>query len=281
MSVWAYQDISRENSGFFAVAGCCPFCTSPLEPGGNRRRGDWGTSWPISGRRNSHKNRKNRRRARRVPNVDDTREEYSFDICKTCGWWKVIRTRYTDGIDTKSGAIASLKELDLTDVRIPINEVRDYLCAKFEKRFSLHPRVLEETVGSVFKDHGYEVTVTGRTGDDGIDVILRRDDREIGVQVKRVKGSIQVEQIRSLAGALILSNFTEGIFITTSTFQRGAQGTVDRYLTCQRPVSIKLIDALRFYDALKLAQRYLPRILEEIDLEKVRNNMVTLGFVTN
>lgn len=274
MAVWTYQDISRENSRLFADVTCCPFCNSQLEPAGTRRSGDWGTRWPSSSHNNSRKKR------RKGLYVDDTPEEYSFTICETCGWWKVIRIRHAWGIDTRSSAIASLRELDLSDVRVPINEVRDYLSAKYEKRFLLHPRVLEETVASVFKDHGYRVTVTGRTGDDGIDVILRKAEQEIGVQVKRFKDSIEVEQIRSLAGALLLSHFTEGMFITTSSFQRGAQGTVDRYLACQQPVSIRLIDAWRFYDALKIAQRSLPRPLDEIDLEKLQDKMVGLNFLT-
>jgi restriction system protein len=41
-----------------------------------------------------------------------------------------------------------------------------------DRVYDLHPRVFEEVVGSVFKDHGWQVKVTAYTGDDGVDVVL-------------------------------------------------------------------------------------------------------------
>jgi restriction system protein len=114
--------------------------------------------------------------------------------------------------------------------------------------------VFEETVASVFRDLGYGARVTAYSGDDGIDVILDgQSDTMIGVQVKRYRNSIQVEQIRSLAGALVLGGLTRGIFVTTSTFQGGADDTAQRLNT--RGYQIELMDATRFFDALKIAQR--------------------------
>jgi restriction system protein len=101
---------------------------------------------------------------------------------------------------------------------------------------------------------GYNVRVTAYSGDDGIDVILDGPGNDvIGVQVKRYKGSIEVEQIRAFTGALVLGGLTKGIFVTTSRFQAGAVGTVDRL--SRRGYRIELMDADRFYDALKIAQR--------------------------
>jgi restriction system protein len=72
-------------------------------------------------------------------------------------------------------------------------------------------------------DHGYDAVATSYSGDYGIDAVLKRSDGlEIGVQVKRYRSSIVVEQIRSFFGALVLGGYTRGIFVTTSKFQRGA-----------------------------------------------------------
>jgi hypothetical protein len=86
-------------------------------------------------------------------------------------------------------AVGSLKELNLADISIPLAEVRDYLAARYNARFQIHPRLFEETVGAVFSGLGYAVVVTAYSGDNGIDVIMRRSDDLIGVQVKRYRNA--------------------------------------------------------------------------------------------
>jgi restriction system protein len=203
-------------------------------------------------------------------NVED---ETQIASCPTCGWWKLIRVEqeitatqefcsdpddlFDDGVYRGGftyGAIGSLKELDLTDVSQPMDEVKTYLVARYEKRFEIHPRLFEETVASVFRQLGYHARVTSYTGDGGIDVILDGPNKDqIGVQVKRYKNSICVEQIRSLAGALFIGGYTKGVFVTTSRFQSGAQKVCN--LASMRGIPIELMDADKFYAALKIGQR--------------------------
>jgi restriction system protein len=197
-------------------------------------------------------------------------EEYLIKIavCPICGWWKVheihVDDEHLDFYDMPGasvrrshieyGAIGSLRELDIKDLHQPIEAVRQYLAAKYNKRFQVHPKLFEETVASVFRDLNYKARVTAYSGDDGIDIILDGpDDSLIGVQVKRYKNTIKVEQIRSLAGALLIGGYTKGIFVTTSFFQPGAKRTVD--LSALRGIPIELINATDFYDALQIAQR--------------------------
>lgn len=137
---------------------------------------------------------------------------------------------------------------------MPIGDVRDYLAARYDARFQIHPKKFEDVVASVFRDLGYRSRVTAYSGDDGIDVILDDPQGElIGVQVKRYKDNIKVEQIRSLAGALKLNDLTKGIFVTTSSFQAGAERTTRKFR--ERGLPIQLIDAPRFLEALHIAQR--------------------------
>ena len=189
-------------------------------------------------------------------------------LCPICGWWKLHRVAvdgeniHIDYDDFNSaerfhyecGAIGSLKELDICYIDKPIYEVRSYLSAKYDKRFDVNPRVFEETVASVFRDLGYKARVTAYSGDGGIDVVLDGpNDTIIGVQVKRYKNSIQVDQIRSFAGALFLGNYTSGIFVTTSNYQAGSYNAAT--LSGIKGKPIKLINASRFYEALQIAQR--------------------------
>ena len=143
--------------------------------------------------------------------------------------------------------------MDLNDISQPLDEIRRYLLAKYDARFLIYPHIFEDTVASVFRDVGYDTFVTARTGDDGIDVILHGPNRErIGVQVKRWKNAIKAEQIRALAGALILGRYTKGVFVTTSRFQPGAEDTTRRFKMLGIP--IELLDAHKFFDVLKIAQ---------------------------
>jgi restriction system protein len=203
-------------------------------------------------------------------------------VCPVCGWWKADGRRDIDDwvhqarFQSLQGAAASLRELDLADVATPIEEVRSYLAGQYDKRATLHPRLFEETIASVFRSLGYAAEVTAYSGDGGIDVILQRGNETIGVQAKRYKdkNTVEVEQIRSLAGALVLNGFTRGMFITTSGFQSGGERTAAKYKT--RGYEIELVDAPRFYEALKLAQRDMYCSFEEFPVADVLNHLATL-----
>jgi restriction system protein len=198
----------------------------------------------------------------RFPDFMELAYQWHIRCCPSCGWWTVWENVITINrgpikfgkLSTVRGAIGSLRELDLTDQSVPIEEIRDYLTARYDARFHVDPWKFEETVASVYKDLGFRADVTARSKDGGIDVILEGPGGEvIGVQVKRYKNSINVEQIRSFTGALFLEGMTSGIFITTSSYQSGVIQAVEK--SSIRGIPIELIDAERFYHALGIAQR--------------------------
>lgn len=264
MSVWQYADIARDTEVVWAR--CCPFCASDLttiyEEREDTRRlfpGFRSTPW-ISNHRDGIKR---------------------VETCSACGWWKATDMGDQEGIrpqyDTRYvlGAAASLRELDLQDLTTPLQDVRDFLVVNYGARLRTHPRLFEECVASVFRSLGYCAVVTAYSGDGGIDAILEKDGKQIGVQVKRYKNSISVEQIRSLAGALVLHGMAEGIFVTTSSFQRGAAALAEAYDL--RGHRIELVDAKRFYDALKLGQAQVRRI----DAETARSLLSQVKLIQN
>jgi restriction system protein len=152
--------------------------------------------------------------------------------------------------------------LDLSDMSQGIEEVRRFLVAKYEARFEMHPRLLELTVTSVFRDLGYQAEATAYSADGGIDVILRASNGSTsGVQVKRLRSAIEVEQIRALAGAMLLGGHTSGVFVTTSRFRSGAVSAASRLRDLCMPV--ELIDSVRFLQALKISQRPLYESFDE------------------
>jgi restriction endonuclease Mrr len=177
-----------------------------------------------------------------------------------CGWWAASEKRivydfeYDTESEQSSGLAGILLNLDLSDQSLPISEIRSYLVARYQSRFDIDPHLMEEVVASVYKDLGYSAEAVGRTGDGGIDVILTGPKSvRTGVQVKRYQNSIKVEQIRAFLGALVLKGYTKGIFITTSSFQRGVFEATQ--IAEARGFAIELVDAPRFLAALRIAQR--------------------------
>jgi restriction system protein len=203
-------------------------------------------------------------------------------LCRMCGWWTKQKfvISYLGDWDTStysSGAIGSLYNLDVSDQSIPIEEIRSYLAVKYDERFNIDPWRFEEVVASVYKDLGYYARVTARSGDGGIDVVLDgSNSKVIGVQVKRYKDKIKVEQIRSFVGALYLKRMTRGIFVTTSSFQSGADNVAQ--LSSSRGIPIELVDAQRFYQALGIAQQKYYKTIKDPLAPFVNVPLGSLGF---
>lgn len=149
-----------------------------------------------------------------------------------------------------------LRDLDLPNIATPTEELRSYLVGRYGDRFAIHPKKYEDIVAGVFEDFGYKVKVTSFTGDEGVDVVVfdGAGDITTAIQVKRQRGKVKAEQIRSFLGALILKGIPSGIFVTTSSYQKGAMRIAEQAaLTCG--TRIDLLDAERFYSALKISQK--------------------------
>ncbi|MEM8508167.1 MAG: restriction endonuclease [Bacteroidota bacterium] len=192
--------------------------------------------------------------------VLDSKEVETFlEYCETCGWWRIIK-HFLISAEVHQlwtmffGCSGTLKNLDITNINTPIDEATKYLIARYNSRFSINPKLFEDVVGNVFKGIGYNVHVTGYGNDGGIDVVLGNSSENfIGVQVKRYKNKIKVEQIRAFAGALLLNGYQQGIFVTTSDYQPGAVKASGQFKLKTLPIT--LINSERFYDALKISQR--------------------------
>lgn len=187
-----------------------------------------------------------------------TGEDFKVAACPVCGWWRVRKTKGWSTsweFRTKThAAVAALRNLDLMDLSVPLEEIRSFLAANYDVRFAINPRRFEETVASVLVPEGFTSRVTAYTKDGGLDAIFDGPTGEvIGVEVKRHKGTIGVALIRAFTGALVVHGITRGVFVTTSRFSRDARLAADA--ANERGYGIELLDAPRFLEALELTQR--------------------------
>ncbi len=95
--------------------------------------------------------------------------------------------------------------------------------------YELDPRKWEELVAGAWRQEGYEVILTPRSGDGGKDVIVMATLPGIGRirlfdQVKRYKPGhlVTADEVRSMLGVLeVGGNVSKGIVTTTSDFAPG------------------------------------------------------------
>jgi hypothetical protein len=264
--IWEYREVSSSEDGHAAMfrasapsAVCgkalvriCPFCCS--------------TDMRLLDRRCREWDNPPRCRIRLDEDVGGEREYLVAHVCAICGWWYVFRREENwrrqlfDVFETYtvySAAWGALKKFDVADLTAPNEELIRYLVANYGERLNIHPRKFEEIVAAIYQAEGYSVRVTSYSGDRGLDVIILDGpgDKEIGIQVRRNKGKIKAEAIRSLAGAMMVNGVTRGAFVTTSSFTRGARMTASECGKFGRPV--ELINSESFYARLRLRQRAL------------------------
>ena len=120
-----------------------------------------------------------------------------------------------------------------------------------ERLLAMPPAEFEQLIGRLLGAMDYDnVTVTGRSGDGGIDVVA---NIEIGilqlrtaVQVKRMKGNIQRPVVSQLRGDMALLDVDQGMIITTGGFSQGAKDVA----RVRNVTPITLIDGDRLTDLL-------------------------------
>lgn len=84
------------------------------------------------------------------------------------------------------------------------------------------PAEFERFCGWVFEQQGYQVQLTGQTGDGGIDMRLKRDGGLEVAQCKKYSGSIGSGAVRDFYGAMVGAGADAGHFLTTSRFTQDA-----------------------------------------------------------
>ncbi|MBB6713112.1 restriction endonuclease [Clostridium gasigenes] len=80
----------------------------------------------------------------------------------------------------------------------------------------------EDFISKLFKKMGYSTSVTKRSGDQGIDVIVEKGDSKIGVQAKCYSGSVGNKAIQETVAGLRFYNCNKGLVVTNNYFTKSA-----------------------------------------------------------
>lgn len=96
----------------------------------------------------------------------------------------------------------------------------------------------ETYLAGVLKQEGFEdICGTPKTGDQGADLIAKRNGRQIAIQAKRYKGSVGNEAVQEVVASVKFYGADEGWVITSGTFTPSAKALAQRN-------GVKLIDGL-------------------------------------
>ena len=182
--------------------------------------------------------------------------------CPKCGWWHCFSGSNSycgDGewIVGSEWRFGVLRKFDTDSIETPLNSLRMVLNDRPTLLHEIHPKKLEQLVGSVFRDHlDCEVRHVGRTSDGGIDLILIDASEPQVVQVKRranPKSREGVEALREFIGAMVLDERRKGIFVTTADrYTRGAKNAARQAQILGVVDQLDLIDVHRFIEMLRV-----------------------------
>ncbi len=135
-----------------------------------------------------------------------------------------LKDVYNEFFETNAENDATL-QIDLNEVN---DELIKFLAIHPEFMLQLHHRKFEELIASIFRNKGYEVTLTPPTRDGGKDIIALYKSpfghQMFIIECKRYnkENKVGVELVRNLYGVKTAERCTQGILVTTSTFSKYA-----------------------------------------------------------
>lgn len=182
-----------------------------------------------------------------------------------CGWWSSqydIRevTEYPEnGIELPRCRLerSILREFDYQDIETPMASLIKYLQKSPKTMRDIHPKKMEQLVGSVFGNvMDCEVIHTGGSGDGGIDLYTIEKDSPLYIQVKKrekpTTESLAIVQ-RMIASTLLKGGSRACVVSTAKKF--GRQSLHDAKKAVQMGIleEFELVDFSRFVSILNIA----------------------------
>lgn len=154
---------------------------------------------------------------------------YAIAIIILCVLLLFILTTYSDTLFWKDKSVIEYKSL--SDLK------------------RMHPFKFEDYVAKLYKNMGYSVKQTKRTGDGGKDIVATKNGQTYFVECKRYSDPINVHKMRDFVGACVLGGKdVKGIYVTTSSFTNDAKSAANR-------IGIQMIDGNKLMSMIRSKTR--------------------------
>lgn len=130
----------------------------------------------------------------------------------------------------------------------------------------LDGKKFEKLMAEVYSRRGYQVTRHGRSGDQGIDLIARRDEEVLCIQCKSwdpYSSSISSQVIRDLMAAIKISQATKGILLSTAPLSRPANALASRVTDLETIVGPQIIALVNEADLLPMDDAWWSKLTGE------------------
>ncbi|WP_420631432.1 restriction endonuclease [Candidatus Leptofilum sp.] len=102
--------------------------------------------------------------------------------------------------------------------------IRPFVPLTLDQLYNLQPAEFEQYVAQLFRQKKYRVTVRGRSGDLGVDLMLTRTGgKRAIVQCKRYRSTIGPVIVRELYGTLIHEGVAHAFLVTTANISDSAR----------------------------------------------------------
>jgi restriction system protein len=110
----------------------------------------------------------------------------------------------------------------------------------------------ERVLAVFFRRAGYAADVTGRSGDQGMDLMLRKDGRKVAVQAKRYAKPVGNRAVQEALAARQFHRTDDAWVVTTSSFTPGAAELASR-------ANVRLIDGAELAAWMSETEKTKPR----------------------
>lgn len=92
----------------------------------------------------------------------------------------------------------------------------------YETIFSMDCYEFEEFVANIFRNLGYEASVTKKSNDQGVDIILRKGFISTAVQVKQYTDKVGNDSVQQVVAGMKFYDCDKAMVVTSSFFTKSA-----------------------------------------------------------
>jgi len=109
------------------------------------------------------------------------------------------------------------------------SRVRKYKFRNLTGVDQMEGHVFEEWCAQYLKRHGFKkVEVTSGSGDNGVDILAKKDGLLYGFQCKRMNGHVPNKAVQEIYTGMKMYECDRGVVITNSYFSKSAEITAER-----------------------------------------------------